>query len=168
MTTTEDDLVQPYDPAAAIRVVHDHADRLFSWRYERERPQLVNLYNKAAASQWNSVTDLDWATDVDPERVIQDEAPALRLARVAATRPGSPMANWGEKEFTVLGVELFKAQRPDITGADDVALVIQGARAGRENQRAARGDRRVRVRGGLEQAVRTDQFHGHGRNPSGC
>ena len=48
--------------------VHDHADRLFSWRYDRERPQLVTLYNKAAASQWNSVTDLDWSTDVDPER----------------------------------------------------------------------------------------------------
>ncbi|MGH9115486.1 MAG: hypothetical protein ACRDWW_06595, partial [Acidimicrobiales bacterium] len=98
----------PFDPDA-VRVVHDHADRLFSWRYERERPQLVNLYNKAAASQWNSVTDLDWAVEVDPGRVIEDEAPALRLARVAATLPGSPMAHWGEKEFAALGIELFKA-----------------------------------------------------------
>ena len=84
------------DSAADIRVVRDHADRIFSWRYERERPQLVTLYNEAAASQWNSVTDLDWSIDVDPERVLDDEAPALQLARVAATLPGSPMAKWGD------------------------------------------------------------------------
>ena len=104
------------DPSATrsttdVRVVHDQADRLFSWRYDRERPQLVTLYNKAAASQWNSVTDLDWSTDVDPERVIADEVPALRLARVAATLPGSPMAQLRRaRSSPQLGVELFKAQ----------------------------------------------------------
>jgi hypothetical protein len=106
-----------------IRVVHDHADRLFSWRYERERPQLVTLYNKAAASQWNSVTDLDWSLDVDPEKVIQDEAPALQLARVAATLPGSPMAKWTEKEFTELGVEFFKAQLSQFMHGEQGAMM---------------------------------------------
>ena len=123
MTTTESDLVQPYDPEATIRVVHDHADRLFSWRYERERQQLVTLYNKAASSQWNSVTDLDWSTHVDPEKVIEDEAPALRLARVAATLPGSPMANWKDKEFTALGVELFKAQLSQFMHGEQGAMM---------------------------------------------
>ncbi|HEX6392937.1 MAG TPA: ferritin-like domain-containing protein [Acidimicrobiales bacterium] len=123
MTTTENDLVQPYDPEATIRVVHDHADRLFSWRYERERQQLVTLYNKAASSQWNSVTDLDWSTDVDPEKVIEDEAPALRLARVAATLPGSPMASWKDKEFTELGVELFKAQLSQFMHGEQGAMM---------------------------------------------
>ena len=123
MTTTESDLVQPYDPQATIRVVHDQADRLFSWRYERERQQLVTLYNKAASSQWNSVTDLDWSTDVDPERVIADEAPALQLARVAATLPGSPMASWKDKEFTALGVELFKAQLSQFMHGEQGAMM---------------------------------------------
>jgi hypothetical protein len=123
MSTIEPDLVQSHDPAAEIRVVHDHADRLFSWRYERERPQLVSLYNKAAASQWNSVTDLDWDTDVDPERVIADEAPALRLARVAATLPGSPMGAWGDKQFTELGVELFKAQLSQFMHGEQGAMM---------------------------------------------
>src|ERR1700678_3229289 len=123
MTTSEADLVTTHDPADDIRVVHDHADRLFSWRYERERPQLVTLYNKAAASQWNSVTDLDWSTDVDPERVIEDESPALRLARVAATKPGSPMAKWSEKEFTQLGVELFKAQLSQFMHGEQGAMM---------------------------------------------
>jgi hypothetical protein len=106
-----------------VRVVHDHADRLFSWRYDRERPQLVTLYNKAAASQWNSVTDLDWSTNVDPERVVGDEVPALRLARLAATLPGSPMANFGEKEFTQLGVELFRAQLSQFMHGEQGAMM---------------------------------------------
>ena len=111
------------DPDASVRVVHDHADRLFSWRYQRERPQLVNLYNKAAASQWNSVTDLDWGTDVDPERVVRDEFPALRLARRAATLPGSPMAHFREKEFAQLGVELFKAQLSQFMHGEQGAMI---------------------------------------------
>jgi hypothetical protein len=110
-------------PDDGVRVVHDHADRIFSWRYERERPQLVTLYNKAAGSQWNSVTDLDWSIDVDPERVIDDEAPALRLARVAATLPGSPLASWSEKEFTQLGVELLKAQLSQFMHGEQGAMM---------------------------------------------
>jgi hypothetical protein len=123
MTASEADLAPATDPAADLRVVHDHADRLFSWRYERERPQLVTLYNKAAASQWNSVTDLDWATDVDPERVIRDEVPGLRLARVAATLPGSPMASFGDKEFTELGLEMFKAQLSQFMHGEQGAMM---------------------------------------------
>jgi hypothetical protein len=123
VTASDTDPVAPSDGPADMRIVHDHADRLFSWRYERERPQLVTLYNKAAASQWNSVTDLDWATDVDPERVITDEVPALRLARIAATLPGSPMANFAEKEFTELGVELLKAQLSQFMHGEQGAMM---------------------------------------------
>ncbi len=50
-----------------IRVVNDNAQRVFLWDYERDRGQLVTLYNKAMSSQWNSVTELDWSTPVDPE-----------------------------------------------------------------------------------------------------
>jgi hypothetical protein len=112
-----------FEPEEHIRVVHDHADRLFSWRYDRQRPQLVTLYNKATASQWNSVTDLDWATDVDPERVVADEVSALRLARLAATLPGSPMANFGEEEFTQLGVELLRAQLSQFMHGEQGAMM---------------------------------------------
>jgi hypothetical protein len=106
-----------------VRVVHDHADRIFSWRYERERPQLVTLYNKASASQWNSVTDLDWSVDVDPERVTDDEPPVLRLARRAATIPGSPLAKWGEKQFTQLRVEMLKAQLSQFMHGEQGAMM---------------------------------------------
>jgi hypothetical protein len=123
MTTSDGAPAGSHDPEEHIRVVHDHADRLFSWRYERERPQLVTLYNKAAASLWNSVTDLDWAIDVDPERVVTDEVTALRLARLAATLPGSPMASFGDKEFTQLGVELFKAQLSQFMHGEQGAMM---------------------------------------------
>jgi hypothetical protein len=109
--------------ADPVRVVHDHADRLFSWSYERSRPQLVTLYQKAAGSQWNSATDLDWSVEVDPERVLDDEPPIVRLAREAARIPGSPLASWGEREFTALGVENFKAQLSQFMHGEQGAMM---------------------------------------------
>ena len=71
MTTTDlPPIPDGVDAADTIRYVNDHAPRTFLWDYQRSRPQLVTLYNKAMASQWNSVTDLDWSTDVDSEAVL--------------------------------------------------------------------------------------------------
>jgi hypothetical protein len=53
------DLPSPAEVDDTIKVVHDHADRIFLWNYDRSRDQLVTLYNKAMGSQWNSVTELD-------------------------------------------------------------------------------------------------------------
>src|ERR1700689_5315653 len=98
------------DMEASVQVIHDNAERLFLWDYERDRGQLVTLYNKAMASQWNSVKDLDWSIEVAPERlVVEQDSPLLGVARVAGTLPGSPLANWSDREFTQLGIELFKA-----------------------------------------------------------
>jgi hypothetical protein len=123
MGVTMEDGMSTSDQDATVRVVHDHADRLFSWRYERERPQLVTLYNKATASQWSSVTDLDWSIEVDPEKVTDDEPPAAMLARVAATLPGSPLAAWSEREFVQLRVELFKAQLSQFMHGEQGAMM---------------------------------------------
>jgi hypothetical protein len=97
---------------ATIKVIDDHAQRIFLWNYDRERGQLVTLYNKAMASQWNSITDLDWATDVDPEELVRTQPQQnaiVTLARGAAEIPGSPLSSWSEKEFTELGIESMKA-----------------------------------------------------------
>ena len=85
---------------------------MFSWKYDRDRDQLVTLYNKAMASQWDSINDLDWSIEVDPERLVQTSSQAnvtVELARAAKDVAGSPFANWGEKEFTDLGIESLKA-----------------------------------------------------------
>ena len=75
----------------AVQVIQDNAERLFLWDYERDRDQLVTLYNKAMGSQWNSVKDLDWSIDVDPERLVaEQESPVLAVARVGGHAPGLP------------------------------------------------------------------------------
>ncbi|HUY67514.1 MAG TPA: ferritin-like domain-containing protein [Acidimicrobiales bacterium] len=94
---------------ATFKIVQDHADRIYLWDYERCRTQLVTLYNKAMGSQWNSVTDLDWDTDVDPEGLVDRDGPMMRLIRIASSEPGSPIASWDDPEFTALGIEMFKA-----------------------------------------------------------
>src|SRR5579885_585515 len=54
-----------------VHAVHDNADAIFTWDYEKgARPALNRLYEKAKTSQWNGETDLPWDTDVDPEKVI--------------------------------------------------------------------------------------------------
>jgi hypothetical protein len=94
---------------ATFKRVHDHADRIYLWDYERCRTPLITLYDKAMGSQWNSVTDLDWDTDVDPEALVDHDGVGMQLARAAAEEPGSPIATWGKREFTALGIESFTA-----------------------------------------------------------
>jgi hypothetical protein len=108
----------------AIHVIHDQADRVFLWDYERNRTQLVTLYNKAMGSQWSSVTDLDWSTDVDPERVVaEQDSPLLAVARVAGRLPGSPLATWSEKEYSQLGIEFFKASLSQFMHGEQGAMM---------------------------------------------
>jgi hypothetical protein len=108
----------------AVHVIKDHADRLFLWDYERNRGQLVTLYNKAMGSQWNSVTDLDWETDVDPERLTaQQDSPMLAVTRIAGTLPGSPLSKWSEKEYSQLGIEFFKANLSQFMHGEQGAMM---------------------------------------------
>ena len=109
---------------AAIKVVDDHAQRIFSWNYDRERDQLVTLYNKAMSSQWNSITELDWSIDVDPEALVDQDSPFLVLARAAADEPGSPIATWSDREFTALGIEQLKASLSQFMHGEQGAMMV--------------------------------------------
>src|ERR1700690_1479657 len=112
------------DMEAAVQVIHDNADRLFLWDYERDRGQLVTLYNKAMGSQWNSVTDLDWSIDVDPERLgAAHDSPLLAGTRGAGAAPGSPITAWTEKEDTQLGIEMFKAKLSQFMHGEQGAMM---------------------------------------------
>jgi hypothetical protein len=109
-----------------IKVITDHAPRIFLWNYERERDQLVTLYNRGMSSQWNSVTDLDWDTVVDPEKLVSTgKAPSLfvTIARAAAEVAGSPFAKWSEKEFTQLGIESYKSQLSQFMHGEQGAMM---------------------------------------------
>ena len=87
------------------------ADAIFTWNYERSRPALCKLYEKAKTSQWNA-NDLPWDTDVDQEAVApaQPEPARHRLSRWTST--GTPFEKWGEKEWTQFGVEALNWTEP--------------------------------------------------------
>jgi hypothetical protein len=100
---------------------------VFLWDYDRSRDQLVTLYNKAMASQWSSVTDLDWAIDVDPERLVttaKEPSVVVELARAATKLPGSPISTWGEAELTLLGIESLKAQLSQFMHGEQGAMMV--------------------------------------------
>src|SRR5579872_2535493 len=106
-----------------ITFVTDNARRAFTWEYGRDRQPLVTLYNKAMASQWNSVTDLDWSIDVDPESLVDRDTPIMALARAAVDEPGSPIASWGDRELTGLGVEMLKANLSQFMHGEQGAML---------------------------------------------
>ena len=108
---------------ATIKVIRDNADRLFLWTYERDREQLVTLYNKAMASQWSSVIDLDWSIEVDPEALVDFDTPMMRLVQAATKVQGSPIKSWGDKELTAFGMEGLKANLSQFMHGEQGAMM---------------------------------------------
>ncbi len=81
-------------------------DADFTWNYERSRPQLSKLYEKAKTSQWNVTTDLDWSIDVDIEKVVLNNAEANgRMFFNEVDLSHTSFAKWTEKEWTQLAIE---------------------------------------------------------------
>jgi hypothetical protein len=94
---------------AVIHAVSSNPEAIFSWDYERSRPALVKLYEKAKTSQWNGETDLPWDTDVDQEKVVLANATAAAGADgmfgAGLDLSDTPFAKWGDKEWIEFGVE---------------------------------------------------------------
>jgi hypothetical protein len=90
-----------------IHAVTANMDAIFTWDYERSRPALIKLYEKAKTSQWNATTDLDWSTDVDPEKVGQElGGGGVARFHALADAEGSPVKHFGDKEWLQVSVEL--------------------------------------------------------------
>src|SRR6478609_2186826 len=95
------------DVDSVLHTVKSESDALFSWDYERSRPALVKLYEKAKTSQWNVTTDLDWSIPVDQEAVV--------MANQAANIPngfgesvdltGTPFESWTDDQWVQMGIE---------------------------------------------------------------
>jgi len=97
------------DVNEVIHTIRAESDALFTWDYERSRPALIKLYEKAKTSQWNGATDLDWSTDVDQEKVVLANAEA-NGGMLSGLGPDidvsdTPFAKFGEKEWIQLGIE---------------------------------------------------------------
>ncbi len=94
------------DVHAKDHMVGADVNSVFTWDYERSRPALSKLYEKAKTSQWNATTDLDWSTPVDIEQVVMNNQAAnasMFFGEVDLT--GTPFAKWTEKQWLELGIE---------------------------------------------------------------
>ncbi len=94
------------DVDSVLHDVNANLDAVFTWDYERSRPALGKLYEKAKTSQWNVTTDLDWSIDVDQEQVVLANAGqdgGFFSQDIDLT--GTPFAKWSEKEWIQLGIE---------------------------------------------------------------
>lgn len=110
----------------AIKLIIDNAPRVYTWNYQREREQLVYLYNRGVASQWDAMTELDWETEVDPERMVKTATrpnAIVQIVRAAAEIPNSYFSSWSEKEFTALGIEAYKAQLSQFMHGEQGAMM---------------------------------------------
>ena len=108
-----------------VHAVPDHSDALFTWDYGKgQRPALEKLYEKAKTSQWNAETDLDWSSDVDPERVAREIATTdPRVRHVAENAHDSPVAGWGDREWTQYYVETLTWRMSQFLHGEQGALV---------------------------------------------
>ena len=91
------------DLDGVLHVIDQRSDVLFTWDYERSRPALVKLYEKAKTSQWNA-NDLPWDIEVDQEKVARDNQNQNGIGR-QMDLAGTPFAKWGDKEWLQFGVE---------------------------------------------------------------
>ena len=85
--------------------VKDNADALFTWDYERTRPALGKLYEKAKKAQWNAQTDLPWDTPVDQEQVAINNAIQAGGFGQGVDLSGTSLEKWGDKEWLHFAVE---------------------------------------------------------------
>jgi hypothetical protein len=102
-------------------------DTVFTWDYERSRPALSKLYEKAKTSQWNAATDLDWSTPVDIEEVVMNNQAAnasMFFGEVDLT--GTPFAKWTEKQWLELGIEGNRWTMSQFLHGEQGALVCTG------------------------------------------
>ena len=115
------------DVDEVVHVVQNNADTIFIWDYEKgARPALNKLYEKAKTSQWNGETDLDWSTDVDPEKVCAEMSQGdyrAKFVRRLAEAPGSPVAKWSDREWTQYAVETFNHRISQFMHGEQGALV---------------------------------------------
>src|SRR5215217_1965751 len=98
VTNTDVDEVQ--------HLVKSNGDAIFTWDYDRSRPALGKLYERAKQSQWNAQTDLPWDTDVDQEHVVLQNALTNNMTFGSELdTKGTPFEKWGDAEWLAFGVQ---------------------------------------------------------------
>jgi hypothetical protein len=94
------------DTESRFHDVASDVDTRFTWDYERARPKLGKLYEKAKGAMWNG-NDLPWHIAVDQEEVVRNNAAAPAATGLAPMMDlsSTPFAKWGDKEWLEFGIE---------------------------------------------------------------
>ena len=98
-------VIERSDVDEVVHTIHQENDVLFTWDYERSRPALVKLYEKAKKSQWNASTDLEWDTQIDNEKLADEFMQTIARFDVLHDVKESPTAKWGDKEWRQFAIE---------------------------------------------------------------
>jgi hypothetical protein len=106
--------------------IHQENDVLFTWDYERSRPALVKLYEKAKRSQWNAATDLPWETEVDNEKLAVDFMATLARFDALHDTSDSPTAHWGDREWRRFAIETQTWTLSQFLHGEQGALICTG------------------------------------------
>ena len=99
-------------------------DTVLTWDYERTRPGLSKLYERAKTSQWNGSTQLDWSIEVDIEKVAVEMQGAVQGLRDRLTAiDNSPLKSWGDPEWTKFSLEAFNWRMSQFLHGEQGALL---------------------------------------------
>ena len=119
-------VVERSDPDEVVHLIEQESDVLFTWDYERSRPALVKLYEKAKKSQWNATTDLPWDTEVDHDRLAAEfRASTARFNAMQGDRD-APTAKWGDKEWDAFTIESQNWTLSQFLHGEQGALICTG------------------------------------------
>jgi hypothetical protein len=119
-------VMEKADVDEVVRTIDLHSEVLMTWDYRRSRPALVKLYEKAKSSQWNATTDLAWDTEVDLDRLGPELAAASSRFQALQQVGESPVASWGEAEWSRFAVEMQTWTMSQFLHGEQGALVCTG------------------------------------------
>jgi hypothetical protein len=119
-------VIERTDPNEVVHLIEQNSDVLFTWDYERSRPALVKLYEKAKRSQWNASTDLPWDTDVDHDRLATEFRSSVARFNALHDDPDAPTASWGGKEWNQFVIETQAWTLSQFLHGEQGALICTG------------------------------------------
>jgi hypothetical protein len=119
-------IIERSDPDEIVHTIQHNSDVLFSWDYERSRPALVKLYEKAKKSQWNATVDLPWETDVDLDRLATEFRQSVSRFDVLHDDPDAPTKLWGDKEWEQFVIETQSWTLSQFLHGEQGALICTG------------------------------------------
>ncbi len=119
-------VIEHSDVDEVLHTIRQESDVLFTWDYERSRPALVKLYEKAKRSQWNATTDLPWDTEVDNDKLAADLTATTARFDVMHEADDAPTAHWREKEWHQFAIETQKWTLSQFLHGEQGALICTG------------------------------------------